>query len=218
VIQSDSVFHTDIQQQSTLLKYNIHPYLHPAAAMALSQMQRLQQQISSTPSSSRHNCPLLLRPNRHTNPCSVTSSRSQVNSSRGLPVCRAVEEQQQQQSVAVQPEAAVPGMSAYLDSLKWSKDGLVPVIVQVCAAQGVYSSTGHQQQGTKHQPWAQPGTWLAHACIAGHMYLSLLSDHFPSAITGNCLLLLLLQHVDTGELLMQAYADRAALSETLQTK
>jgi phosphoribosyl-AMP cyclohydrolase len=26
------------------------------------------------------------------------------------------------------------------------------------------------------------------------------------------------QHVDTGELLMQAYADRAALNETLQTK
>lgn len=29
---------------------------------------------------------------------------------------------------------------------------------------------------------------------------------------------LCVQHVDTGELLMQAYADRAALSETLQTK
>jgi phosphoribosyl-AMP cyclohydrolase len=28
---------------------------------------------------------------------------------------------------------------------------------------------------------------------------------------------LLLQHVDTGELLMQAFADRAAISETMQT-
>lgn len=27
-----------------------------------------------------------------------------------------------------------------------------------------------------------------------------------------------LQHVDTGEVLMQAYADRAAVSETLQTR
>lgn len=123
--------------------------------MALSQMQRLQQQISSTPSISRQTCPLLLRPNRHTSPYSNASCLqfSSSSSSRGLYACRAVEEQQQ--SVVVQPEAAVPGMSAYLDSLKWSKDGLVPVIVQ---------------------------------------------------------------HVDTGELLMQAYADRAALSETLQTK
>jgi hypothetical protein len=30
----------------------------------------------------------------------------------------------------VKPEAAVPGMTAFLDSLKWDKDGLVAVIVQ----------------------------------------------------------------------------------------
>eukprot|EP00878_Enallax_costatus_P006566 GHUV01006884.1.p1 GENE.GHUV01006884.1~~GHUV01006884.1.p1 ORF type:complete len:306 (+),score=55.90 GHUV01006884.1:46-963(+) len=54
----------------------------------------------------------------------------------------------------VRPEAAVPGMSDYLDRLRWSPDGLVPVIVQ---------------------------------------------------------------HVDTGELLMQAFADRNAINETLQT-
>jgi hypothetical protein len=41
-------------------------------------------------------------------------------------ICRAA-------AVEVQPEAAVPGMSAYLDTLRWSKDGLVPVIVQVTA-------------------------------------------------------------------------------------
>jgi hypothetical protein len=34
-------------------------------------------------------------------------------------------------AAAVQPESQVAGMSAYLDSLRWSKDGLVPVIVQV---------------------------------------------------------------------------------------
>lgn len=31
----------------------------------------------------------------------------------------------------VKPEAALPGMTEYLDSLRWSSDGLVPVIVQV---------------------------------------------------------------------------------------
>jgi hypothetical protein len=35
-------------------------------------------------------------------------------------------------SAAVKPEAEVPGMSAYLDSLRWSKDGLIPAIAQVC--------------------------------------------------------------------------------------
>lgn len=53
-----------------------------------------------------------------------------------------------------QPEAAVEGMTAFLDSLKWDKNGLVVAIAQ---------------------------------------------------------------HVDTGEVLMQAFADRAAVCETLQT-
>lgn len=55
---------------------------------------------------------------------------------------------------SVKPEGDVPGMSAYLDSLRWNKDGLVAVIAQ---------------------------------------------------------------HVDTGEVLMQAFADRNAICETLQT-
>ena len=55
---------------------------------------------------------------------------------------------------AVRPEAEVPNMTAFLDSLKWDKNGLVVAIAQ---------------------------------------------------------------HVDTGEVLMQAFADRAAVSETLQT-
>ena len=57
-------------------------------------------------------------------------------------------------AAAAQPEAAVEGMTAFLDSLKWDKNGLVVAIAQ---------------------------------------------------------------HVDTGEVLMQAFADRAAVCETLQT-
>lgn len=68
---------------------------------------------------------------------------------RPLVTCAAAVEQR-----AVKGEGEVPGMSAYLDSLKWNKDGLVAVIAQ---------------------------------------------------------------HVDTGEVLMQAYADRNAICETLQT-
>jgi hypothetical protein len=37
------------------------------------------------------------------------------------------------------PEAEVPGMTAYLDSLRWSKDGLVPVIAQVRVCQRWFS-------------------------------------------------------------------------------
>jgi len=43
--------------------------------------------------------------------------------------CRAVAAAPQQQDV--KPEGEVPGMSAYLDSLKWNSDGLVAVIAQV---------------------------------------------------------------------------------------
>ena len=55
---------------------------------------------------------------------------------------------------AVRPEAEVPGMTEFLDSLKWDSNGLVVAIAQ---------------------------------------------------------------HADTGEVLMQAFADRAAVCETLQT-
>jgi hypothetical protein len=37
------------------------------------------------------------------------------------------------ETAEVQAESVIPGMTAYLDSLKWSKDGLIPVIVQVGA-------------------------------------------------------------------------------------
>lgn len=58
-------------------------------------------------------------------------------------------------SPPVKAEQDVPGMSGFLDKLKWDKSGLVAVIVQ---------------------------------------------------------------HIDTGDILMQAYADRAAINETLQTR
>lgn len=41
---------------------------------------------------------------------------------------------------------------------------------------------------------------------------------FICAHSALCILLVLLQHIDTGEILMQAFADRAALNETLQTR
>lgn len=178
--------------------------------MALSQMH---QQIKSTPSSRQHPL-LLLRPSKHTAPCSsVTLSSRTQHSSRGLHICRAVEEQQQQ-SVAVRPEAAVPGMISYLDSLKWSQDGLVPVIVQVCRC-WAYLPAG--TSAARHKAAAGQSTHPP-SCMHSRPYMH---ELFVVAcevqvIQGNCLLLL--QHVDTGELLMQAYADRAALSETLQTK
>lgn len=69
-----------------------------------------------------------------------------------------MESQQQQQQVQpqqeMQAEAAVPGMSAYLDSLRWSKDGLVPVIVQVshvhtlpCSRDTAFASLDYRAQG-----------------------------------------------------------------------
>jgi hypothetical protein len=45
---------------------------------------------------------------------------------RTLVTCAAAVEQR-----AVKPESEVPGMSAYLDSLRWNNDGLVAVIAQV---------------------------------------------------------------------------------------
>lgn len=52
--------------------------------------------------------------------------KKQLRQLAGAQLCRAA-------AVEVQPEAAVSGMTAYLDTLRWSKDGLVPVIVQVRA-------------------------------------------------------------------------------------
>lgn len=102
-------------------------------------------------------------------------------------VTRAAAVQQQ----AVKPEGDVPGMTAYLDSLRWNKDGLVAVIAQVNSCTMKYS------------------TWLA-----------TLQLHTDAASAASHLLYtppLRLQHVDTGEVLMQAYADRNAICETLQT-
>lgn len=36
-----------------------------------------------------------------------------------------------QQPIELLAENDVPGMTSYLDSLRWSSDGLIPVIVQV---------------------------------------------------------------------------------------
>jgi hypothetical protein len=92
--------------------------------MALSQVQQLQQICSS----SRHNVNSVIAPlARHPLASNASLKLTQRNTAA---ICHAVESEQQQK-VQAQPEAAVPGMAAYLDSLKWAKDGLVPVIVQV---------------------------------------------------------------------------------------
>lgn len=44
-----------------------------------------------------------------------------------------------------------------------------------------------------------------------------LSRRLPACCNLSEMFAALLQHVDTGEVLMQAFADRAAISETLQT-
>ena len=85
-----------------------------------------QMQIKATARQSVQNA--ILQPQR----LHAASKRTITCTQRsGSQVCRAVESAEQQQQVQVQSEAAVPGMSAYLDSLRWAKDGLVPVIVQV---------------------------------------------------------------------------------------
>ena len=139
-------------------------------------------------------------------------------------LCCAVEAGQQQQQV--QPEAAVPGMSAYLDSLRWAKDGLVPVIVQV--RPDVHARMHAKQMGAAvlmqnhHQPGHLDRSPPPCCCCAR-------SPRAPASppATDVCqyshfsvyvCVCVCAQHVDTGELLMQAYADRAALNETLQTK
>ena len=53
--------------------------------------------------------------------------RKHYDARRPRVVCAAAAQQQ-----AVRPEAEVPGMSPYLDSLRWNSDGLVAVIAQVC--------------------------------------------------------------------------------------
>jgi hypothetical protein len=99
--------------------------------MALSQMHQ-QQVIKATARQSAH--PAILQVPRLTHSSSRHISRSQRSRAH---ICCAVQSEQQEVQQKVQPESAVPGMSAYLDSLKWSKDGLVPVIVQVRAAAAV---------------------------------------------------------------------------------
>jgi hypothetical protein len=101
---------------------NLSLCLFLAAAMALSQVQQLQICFS------RHNVNSAIAPlARHPLPPTTCFKLVQRNTAV---ICHAAEAEQQQK-VQVQPEAAVPGMAAYLDSLKWAKDGLVPVIVQV---------------------------------------------------------------------------------------
>ncbi len=127
---------------------------------------------------------------------------------------------------AVRGEQDVPGMTAFLDGLKWDSAGLVAVIVQVCpircmttcsVSRTTLSHTAELSLKVLHcesQPGEQHFTYppscscvtvpWAH-CVVHKGSQQQLSDAAAA------------QHVDTGELLMQAFADRAAVSETLQS-
>lgn len=81
-------------------------------------------------------------------------------------------------AVEVQPESTVPGMSSYLDSLRWSKDGLVPVIVQV----GLMS----KQHGTcllARAAMAQPSGLLC----STHVCSVLVTGAAPCSCSSNCI-------------------------------
>ena len=142
-------------------------------------------------------------------PTPFTTARGAVTSGRNLGCatarragqprqresCVGCAAQLQQQTLQVRSEADVDGMTAYLDSLKWDANGLVAAIVQV-------PRNAHSQLTNAHAlPCPVP-------CSTAVQVL----EHSRSDEV-----LAVVQHVDTGELLMQAFADRAAISETLQT-
>lgn len=118
----------------------------------------------------------------------------------------------------MKPEADVAGMTAYLDSLRWNSDGLVAVIAQVggCKPLRAAEAPVRARAGRSGRPTAPHAARAAqNALQAGRRLRRMhvrdarahaLAPRFPVP-----------QHVDTGEVLMQAYADRNAICETLQT-
>jgi len=143
--------------------------------------------------------------------------------------------------VDVKPEADVEGMTAWLDSLKYNSDGLVAAIVQVtakppsvgalcasggppwsrsdvppasslplppmgrCVTQPSSKRRDRPNAGTEAPsggPWGAPSPGGQGTGAPPTAAL----PHGPAP-----------QHVDTGEVMMQAFCDRAAVSETLQT-
>ena len=109
------------------MRIAVHPSIksfdscQTAVRMSLSRLQQ------SPLISSSKQAAVLPNPALHTS----TTVTSRGIAPRIAHVCHAVESQQQEQQLKFQPESAVPGMSSYLDSLCFAKDGLVPVIVQV---------------------------------------------------------------------------------------
>jgi phosphoribosyl-AMP cyclohydrolase len=110
------------------------------------------------------------------------------------------------------PEADVPGMSAYLDGLRWSSDGLVPVIVQVRSMQPASPAwlAARTLVVTSSSCTSRGFLWAQMRSPRKVKQLNDIAARTAAPPTS--------QHVDTGELLMQAYANRAAVSETLQTR
>jgi hypothetical protein len=105
---------------------------------------------SSSPTARLAAAPPRAQPHRRSIPdaqSTAAAARRRTARTSPLPTPRAVQAQQAQQGGgpvaavdsdgnvvaprAWKPEAQVPGMTAYLDSLRWGKDGLLPVIAQV---------------------------------------------------------------------------------------
>ena len=135
------------------------------------------------------------------------------------------QQEQQQQRPAVKPEGEVPGMSAYLDGLKWNSDGLVAVIAQVgCSisrwvGRAISGCCCSARRGDDEDVDGAHAPRRAAADALADIAAPLSCVGAPSFMPGNPAPQTPppQQHVDTGEVLMQAYADRNAICETLQT-
>jgi len=90
---------------------------------------------------------------------------------------------------AVLPESQIPGLAQFLDTLKFDSNGMLVAIVQVSRFEFEILFFPRSSSSSS---------------FFSHLFS--LSPSSPP-----------FQHIDTGELLMQAFADRAAVSETLQT-
>ena len=107
----------------------------------------------------------------------------------------------------VLPEAEVPGLSQFLDTLKFDTSGMLVAIVQVRKEEffpPLFFSFGTREI------FIDLLLFISHSLLPSSFRPSTPSPPLHPLPPQQ-------QHIDTGELLMQAFSDRAAVSETLQT-
>ncbi len=145
----------------------------------------------------------------HTSPMAAPASIS-------LKCSAAQQAQQQTAAPAVKAEGQVPGMTAFLDSLKYDKDGLVAVIAQVRTTHGALTAV----RAPSKPPMPGEGSCSRRSDAPSPTRRQAIHTHIAhqALLEVPAVCLWCAQHVDTGDVLMQAFADRAAISETLQTK